>query len=144
MLHHRQSNINVDPEIFNMAFEGNVITANSQVVILWHADLSARSNQKSFSLVIVQLQPITSCLSPKRANALLSVNIQWTKVRWGWRLVKLSIISGFVMTAPTLRNDFRRWLNAQGKEYWAQGRTLRKMQTPAQPQKNRQIGKKNI
>ena len=34
MLHHRQSNINVDPEIFNMAFEGNVITANSQVVIL--------------------------------------------------------------------------------------------------------------
>ena len=30
MLHHRQSSVNVDPEIFNMTFEGNVPTANCE------------------------------------------------------------------------------------------------------------------
>ena len=34
MLHHRESSVSVGPKIFDMAFEGNVMTANSQVVIL--------------------------------------------------------------------------------------------------------------
>ena len=34
MLHHRQSCVSVDPEIFDTAFEGSVIIANSQVVFL--------------------------------------------------------------------------------------------------------------
>ena len=40
-------------------------------------------------------------------------------------LVKLSIISKCVMTAPTSRNDFRQWLNVQSKEYGSQDWTLR-------------------
>ena len=61
------SGVNVDTEIFNMAFEGNITIDNSQVffyIFLWHADPSTRSNQKSFRFVIVQLQPITSYPSP--------------------------------------------------------------------------------
>ena len=34
MLHHRQSSVNVDPVIFDMAFVGKVMIINSQVVIL--------------------------------------------------------------------------------------------------------------
>ena len=34
MLHHRQSCVDVDPDIFDMAFEGNVMIANSQVVLI--------------------------------------------------------------------------------------------------------------
>ena len=64
------SSVSVDPEMFDVTFEGNIIIASSQVVIEWHADIvvkavivrhtdpSARSSQKSFSFVIVQLQPI--------------------------------------------------------------------------------------
>ena len=76
------SSVSVDPEIFDMTFEGNIIIASSQVVIVWHADIvvkvvivwhadivvkavivlhtdpSARSIQKSFSFFIVQLQSI--------------------------------------------------------------------------------------
>ena len=53
MLHHRQSSISVDPKIFDMTFQGNVMNANSQVVVLSHADPSVRSSQKSFQFVIV-------------------------------------------------------------------------------------------
>ena len=38
MLYHRQSSVNVDHDIFDMTFEGNVMIANSQMVIVtrWH------------------------------------------------------------------------------------------------------------
>ena len=54
-----QSSVKVDPEIFDMAFEGTIMIADSQVVILWHSDTSTKSYQKSFSFVIVQLQLVT-------------------------------------------------------------------------------------
>jgi len=94
-----------------------IMTANSQVVILWHANSSTRSTQKSFSFVIatVQLQPITSHQSPNIVNTLVNVKNQWMIVRWSWILVKLSIISKFVMTAPPLRNYFRQWLTVQSR-----------------------------
>ena len=31
------SSVNVDPEMFDMTFEGTIIIASSQVVIVWHA-----------------------------------------------------------------------------------------------------------
>ena len=34
IFNHRQSSVNVDPDIFNMAFEGNIMNADSQVVFL--------------------------------------------------------------------------------------------------------------
>ena len=33
------SSVNVDPEMFDMPFEGNITIASSQVVIVWHADI---------------------------------------------------------------------------------------------------------
>ena len=38
MLHHRQSCVSVDPEIFDMAFEGNVMIASSQVFFFFNGD----------------------------------------------------------------------------------------------------------
>ena len=32
------SSVNVDPENFDMTFEGNITIASSEVVIVWHAD----------------------------------------------------------------------------------------------------------
>ena len=72
------------------------------------------------SLFCYSLLPVTHL--PKESTHCSMSNNQWMKVRWS---VKLSIISKFVMTAPTLRNDFRLWLNVQSKEYWAQDWTLR-------------------
>ena len=34
----RQGSVNVNPETFDMAFERNIMTANSQMAILWHTD----------------------------------------------------------------------------------------------------------
>ena len=48
MLRHRQSCVNVDPETFDTAFEGNVMLANYQVVFLRHAAPFTRFNQNSF------------------------------------------------------------------------------------------------
>ena len=35
MLRHRQDGVNVNPKTFDMAFERKVMTANSQVVVLY-------------------------------------------------------------------------------------------------------------
>ena len=59
------------------AFEEYITIANSQVVILWHANLFTRSNQKTFSFLFVQLQPITSYPSPSRVNTVNS-SLIWT------------------------------------------------------------------
>ena len=52
-LHHRQSSVSVDREIFNITFEA--ADKSSKVNWLSCDSLSTRSNQKSFSFVIVQL-----------------------------------------------------------------------------------------
>ena len=39
--------------------------------------------------------------------------------------MKLSVISKFVMTAPTLGDNIRQWLGIQSKENRAKDRTLR-------------------
>ena len=51
MLHHRQSCVSVDPEIFDTAFEGSVIIANSQVVFTHSAQgtLLSRVDTTSYS-----------------------------------------------------------------------------------------------
>ena len=53
MLCHRQGSVNVNPEAFDVAFEGNIMTANPQIIILWHTDPSTRSNHESFSFINV-------------------------------------------------------------------------------------------
>ena len=40
-------------------------------------------------------------------------------------MVKLSVISKSVMTAPTLGDDIKQWLGVQSKQNRAQDRTLR-------------------
>ena len=122
---HRQGSVNVNPEAFDMAFERNIMTANSQMTILWHTAPPTRSNHKSFSFIIVSLQCIASHPSPSRINTLLDVVNQWMEVRWSWWFVKLSVVSKFVMIALSLRNDVRQWMCIQSKEYRAQDRALR-------------------
>ena len=68
---------------------------------------------------------IASHPTPNRINTLLDVVNQWMEIRWCWWLVKLSVISKFMMIALSLRNGVRQWLNIQSKEYWAQDRNLR-------------------
>ena len=34
IFYHRQSSVSIDPEIFNMAFEGNIMNSDSQEVFL--------------------------------------------------------------------------------------------------------------
>ena len=53
MLRHPQGSITENQETFNVAFERNIMTANSQVLILWHTDPPMISDHKSFSFVIV-------------------------------------------------------------------------------------------
>ena len=48
MPRHRQSCVSVDPDIFYMAFECNVMPANYQVVFLRHCDPFTKFNQNSF------------------------------------------------------------------------------------------------
>ena len=125
MLCHRQGRVNVNPEAFDMAFERNIMTVNSQMTILWHTDPPTRSNYKRLSFIIVKLQSIASHPTPNRINTLLDVMNQWMKVGWSWWFVELNVVSKFVMIAFSLRNDVRQWLRIRSKEYWAQDRTLR-------------------
>ena len=37
------NSVNVNPEMFDMTFEGNIIIASSQVVIVWHADIVVKA-----------------------------------------------------------------------------------------------------
>ena len=71
------------------------------------------------------IQSIASHPTPNRINALLGVVNKWMKVRWSWWLVKLNVVSKFVMIALPLRNDGRQWLSIQSKEFWAQEKALR-------------------
>ena len=58
MLHHRQDSDNVNPEFFfffffpHMAWEWNITVGSSRVLILWHADPSARST--------IKVRPVTN------------------------------------------------------------------------------------
>ena len=66
MLRHRQGVVNINPETFDMAFERNVMTANSQVLIL----------------ILPQSPTIANHPSPNRVNTLLGVVNQCMKARW--------------------------------------------------------------
>ena len=63
VLRHRQSCVSADPDIFYMAFEGNVILANYQVVFLRHGDSFTRFNQNSFGSPVE-----SSTLSEKKGD----------------------------------------------------------------------------
>ena len=74
-----QGSVNVNPETFDMAFESNIMTANSQVAVLWHTDPPMRSNHNSFSFIIVQLQSIA--LADRWLRSLCSTTFSRTSKR---------------------------------------------------------------
>ena len=109
VLHHRRSSGTVDSEIHYMAFEGNIMTASSQMVVTRRPLYWIQPKELQF--VIIHLQPISSHPIPNRVKILLSVSTEQSmnecQVELKTDEVEYHQQIKFVMIAPTLRNDFR-------------------------------------
>ena len=63
-LQNRPSSVSVGPDIFNMTFKGNIMTACFPVVVLWHAGIripTRAGSQKSFPKVYMIRSSLVRC-----------------------------------------------------------------------------------